>query len=232
MMKEELFQVEESSDSKVVTRRVAVFPQKTPAKFELQRPPGKIVMTFPNLIIREVICFQVVIIVLVIISLLFDAPLEELANPQNTPNPAKAPWYFLGLQELLHVFPPVVAGVLIPFCVVVALVVIPYFDINVKREGLWKENQKKTFIIFSSIIFVLILILIFFDVISIAIPTLLIYAFAVLPYFVKKNLRFINWLSQLSLAEWVMTWFTLVSLILIFIGTYFRGPGWSWVFPW
>jgi len=232
MMNEELFQVEESSDSKVVTRRVAVFPQKTPVKFEQKRPPEKIVMTFPNLIIREVICFQVVVIVLVIISLLFDAPLEELANPQNTPNPAKAPWYFLGLQELLHVFPPVVAGVLIPFCVVVALVIIPYFEINIKREGLWKENPKKTFIIFSSIIFVLVLILIFFDVFSIAVPTLMIYSFAVLPYFVKKNSRFITWLSQLSLAEWIMTWFSLVSLILIFIGTYFRGPGWSWVWPW
>ena len=232
MINEELFQVEESSDSKVVTRRVAVFPPKTPVKFEQERPPEKIVMTFPNLIIREVICFQAVVIVLVIISLLFDAPLEELANPQNTPNPAKAPWYFLGLQELLHVFPPVVAGVLIPFCVVIALVVIPYFEINIKREGLWKENQKRTFIIFSSIIFVLVLFLIFFDVFSIAVPTLLIYALAVLPYFVKQDSRFIEWLSRISLAEWIMTWFAIVSLILIFIGTYFRGPGWSWVWPW
>jgi len=232
MINEELFQVEESSDSKVVTRRVAVFPQKTPVKVEQERPPEKIVMTFPNLIIREIICFQVVVIVLVIISLLFDAPLEELANPQNTPNPAKAPWYFLGLQELLHVFPPVVAGVLIPFCVVVALVIIPYFEINIKREGLWKENQKKTFIVFTSIVFVLLLLLILFDVFSIAVPTLLIYVFAVLPYFVKKNSPFISWLSRISLAEWIMTWFSFVSLILIFIGTYFRGPGWSWVWPW
>ena len=232
MMNEELFQVEESSDSKVVTRRVAVFPQKTPVKFEQERPPEKIVMTFPNLIIREIICFQVVVIILVIISLIFDAPLEELANPQNTPNPAKAPWYFLGLQELLHVFPPVVAGVSVPFCVVVALVIIPYFEINIKREGLWKENPKKTFIIFSSIIFVLVLFLIFFDVFSIAVPTLLIYALAVLPYFVKQDSRFIEWLSRISLAEWIMTWFAIVSLILIFIGTYFRGPGWSWVWPW
>ncbi len=232
MINEELFQVEESSDSKVVTRRVAVFPQKTPVKFEQERPPEKIVMTFPNLIIREIICFQVVVIVLVIISLLFDAPLEELANPQNTPNPAKAPWYFLGLQELLHVFPPVVAGVLIPFCVVVALVIIPYFEINIKREGLWKENQKKTFVVFTSIVFVLLLLLILFDVFSIAVPTLMIYVVAVLPYFVKKDSPFINWLSRISLAEWIMTWFSFVSLILIFIGTYFRGPGWSWVWPW
>ena len=53
---------------------------------------------------------------------MWDAPLEELANPLQTPNPAKAPWYFLGLQELLHYFPPVVAGVLIPALVVLALI--------------------------------------------------------------------------------------------------------------
>ena len=56
----------------------------------------------------------------------------------QTPNPAKAPWYFLGLQELLHYFPPVVAGVLIPdLVVIVALIVIPYFNINVEAEGVW-----------------------------------------------------------------------------------------------
>jgi hypothetical protein len=232
MSEKEIFEVEVSADSKTVSRRVAIFPQNTPVKYEQERKPEKLVMTFPNLIIREVICFQAVVIVLVIISLLFDAPLEELANPQNTPNPAKAPWYFLGLQELLHVFPPVVAGVLIPFCVILALVVIPYFEINIKREGLWKGDQKKTFIVFSSVTFALVVVLSFFEVFAISIPTLIVYAFAVSPYFAKKDSRFINWLSKLSLAHWIMSWFTIVSLILIFIGTYFRGPGWSWVWPW
>ena len=84
-------------------------------------------------------------LVLVLLSLLWDAPLEGLANPMQTPNPAKAPWYFLGLQELLHYFPPVVAGVLIPTLVVLALVVIPYFDINVQADGFWvKDREKKT----------------------------------------------------------------------------------------
>ena len=87
-------------------------------------------MTFPHLILREVILFQVVVIALVTVSLLVDAPLEGIANPVETPNPAKAPWYFLGLQELLHYFPPVVAGVLLPALVVMALVVIPYARVN------------------------------------------------------------------------------------------------------
>lgn len=232
MNEKELFQIEEASSSKVVPRRVAIFPKQTPAKFEYEKPPEKLVMTFPNLIVREVICFQIVVIVLVIISLLFDAPLEELANPQNTPNPAKAPWYFLGLQELLHIFPPVVGGVLIPTCVVAALVIVPYFNINIKEEGLWAGNKKKTFIVFTSIVFALLFVLILFEAFSIAIPTLIIYALAAFPYFIKRNTGFINWLERPSAANWIMTWFAVVSLILILIGTYFRGPGWSWIFPW
>jgi hypothetical protein len=61
----------------------------------------------------------------------------------QTPNPAKAPWYFLGLQELLHYFPPVVGGVLIPTMVVLALIVIPYFGINIANEPLWARNRRK-----------------------------------------------------------------------------------------
>ena len=66
-----------------------------------------------------------------------------LADPMHTPNPAKAPWYFLGLQELLHYFPPVVAGVLIPGLVVLALIVIPYFNINVEAEGFWLRDRQR-----------------------------------------------------------------------------------------
>ena len=84
---------------------------------------------------------EILAIALVVISLFWDAPLEELADPMHTPNPAKAPWYFLGLQELLHYFPPVVAGVLIPTLVVLALIVIPYFNINIEAEGVWLRNR-------------------------------------------------------------------------------------------
>ena len=71
-------------------------------------------MTYPHLLVRKAIVFEVLIIAMVIVALFWDAPLEQLANPLLTPNPAKAPWYFLGLQELLHFFPPFVAGILIP----------------------------------------------------------------------------------------------------------------------
>ncbi len=81
-------------------------------------------------------------IALSLAAILFDAPLESIANPVETPNPAKAPWYFLGLQELLHYFPPVVAGVLLPTLVVIALIVIPYARINLEAEPLWATSSR------------------------------------------------------------------------------------------
>src|SRR5450830_2040366 len=125
----------ESTDPLAVPRRVAlVRPDTRPA---VRRREERYVMTFPHLIVREVILFQVVVIALAAAAIAFDAPLEGIANPLETPNPAKAPWYFLGLQELLHYFPPIVAGVLMPGLVVVALVVIPYARVNLRAEPLW-----------------------------------------------------------------------------------------------
>jgi len=232
MVKHPEYIVEESANPKETPRRLAYFPRNQAVRFESENDPEKLVMTFPHLIIREAICFLIVIIVLVLLALLFDAPLEEIANPHHTPNPAKAPWYFLGLQELLHNFPPVVAGVLIPLMVVVALVVIPYFEINIKREGLWSNNPRRTFQVFSSVIVVLTVVCAFFHAFSIIIPTLLLYGIALLPYFIKHDKGWIKWLSRRSLTEWIMTWFILLTTVLTLIGTFFRGPGWAWIWPW
>ncbi|HEX7519250.1 MAG TPA: hypothetical protein VF325_03125, partial [Candidatus Deferrimicrobium sp.] len=89
----------ESNDPVGTPRRIAlVRPDTRPS---VRRTEERYVMTFPHLILREVILFQVVVILLALAALAFNAPLEEMANPVETPNPAKAPWYFLGLQELL-----------------------------------------------------------------------------------------------------------------------------------
>jgi len=221
-----------STEPSKVPDRIALFPKTTPVRYDVEKPEEKLVMTFPNLIIREVICFQIVVILLALVSLFVNAPLEELANPQNTPNPAKAPWYFLGLQELLHSFPPVVAGVILPLMVVIALVVIPYFNINIKREELWVKNPRSTFIKISAAVASIIVVTVFYEALSITIPTILLYIFTVLPYFIKTKNRFVNWLSRRSLSELIMTWFVLIATVLTFIGTYFRGAGWSWVWPW
>ncbi len=85
-----------SSDAKKEPRRVVFVTKKTSAK--VVGDPGPQLMTYPHLLIREAIAFQVLVIAMVLVALFWDAPLEQLANPLLTPNPAKAPWYFLGLQ--------------------------------------------------------------------------------------------------------------------------------------
>lgn len=167
------FIVEVSDDAQQVLRRVAFVRQGTSAQVRREVEPEKLVMAFPHLIVREVIAFQALVIVLAVLSLLFDAPLEWEANPEHTPNPAKAPWYFLGLQELLHYFPPVLAGVLIPTLVVIALVVIPYFEINLKREGLWKADRRRTFIGLTAAVVIIASSMAAFHAYPIAVPTLI-----------------------------------------------------------
>jgi quinol-cytochrome oxidoreductase complex cytochrome b subunit len=91
------------------------------------------VQAWPHLVVREFLAALTVIVFIWVLSIFFNAPLEEKANPALTPNPAKAPWYFVGLQELLAYFDPWIAGVAIPGIVVLGLLAIPYLDIN--RKG-------------------------------------------------------------------------------------------------
>jgi hypothetical protein len=179
------------------------------------------------------IALQVMTIVLVILALLWDAPLEQLANPQITPNPAKAPWYFLGLQELLHYFPPVVAGILIPTLVVLALIVIPYFNVNIKGDPLWDVNRLRRLLIFVVILAVLLVFLVIFEAWTVIVPTVAVALLAVVSYFAPSGgPRIAKFLRTRAVAWWVMTWFIAVSVTLTVVGTFFRGPGWSWVWPW
>jgi hypothetical protein len=95
--KENNYEAGFSSDAKRDPVRVVFITNKTSAK--VKGDAGPQVMAFPHLLIREAIAFMVVVVGLVCVSLFWDAPLEHLANPLLTPNPAKAPWYFLGLDR-------------------------------------------------------------------------------------------------------------------------------------
>jgi cytochrome b-561 len=130
------------------------------------------VFSFPYAFYRETIAFLVTLISVMAVSLIWNAPLEELANPAKTPNPAKAPWYFLGLQELVS-HSAFIGGVLAPTLMVLALLAIPYFDKNPSRR-----------------------------------------------------------LASRKWAIWVFTAFMVANLVLIVVGTYFRGPGWALTPPW
>jgi len=193
-----------------------------------------LVMTYPEGLFRAAVAIEILAIALTIVALLFDAPLEELADPMHTPNPAKAPWYFLGLQELLHYFPPFVAGVLIPTLVVLALIVIPYFDINIESEGMWLRDRERRLRIFSIVLAVLAAVMLFFHVYAVLIPSLAIGGLMLLAAASTRGPQsgFRGWLVSKPLSFWIMTWFLIQASILTVIGTFFRGAGWSWVWPW
>src|SRR5499425_26234 len=220
-----------SSDAKKDPRRVVFVTKKTSAK--VVGDPGPQLMTYPHLLLREAIVFEILVIAMVVIALFWDAPLEQLANPLLTPNPAKAPWYFLGLQELLHFFPPFVAGILIPTLVVIALVVIPYFNVNVEGEPLWSRRPSRNLRSVLAITIVLLAFLALFDSWTILIPTAIVASLLIFSYTARQQIT--GWQAVLAskpLSWWIMTWFIVVSICLTVVGTFFRGPGWSWIWPW
>ncbi len=218
------------SDAVQSPQRIVFITRKTSAK--VSGPAGRQLMSYPHLILRETIAFQILTIVLVLVALLWDAPLEQLANPLLTPNPAKAPWYFLGLQELLHYFPPVVAGVAIPTLVIVALVVIPYFNVNVAGAPLWANSRPKTLVIFAAVMLASLVFFGLYDAWTILIPSAAIGGLALSSFFFPAGGRFWRYLKSRALSWWIMTWFIVVAIVLTGVGTFFRGPGWAWVWPW
>jgi len=131
------------------------------------------VLVWPDLVYTELIAMVVCVVVLVAWSMLVRAPLEEPANASQTPNPAKAPWYFLGLQEILVYFDPWWAGVGLPGTIMMGLIAIPYIDRNPKGNGYFTLQERKVAI------------------------TIFCFGFFIL---------------------WVL---------LAFIGTFLRGPGWN-----
>lgn len=138
--------------------------------------PDNSVFSWPNLFMAELFVFVLTVAGLLVVSLLFDAPLEEPVNISHPPNPAKAPWYFLGLQEMVS-YSAFWGGVGIPGLEVLILLLVPYLDRNNKGVGRW---------------------------------------------FAKERL----------LANTLFLIFVIVNIVLIIIGTFFRGPNWEFVSPW
>ena len=99
--------------------------------------------TWPDLVYTEMLCMILLTIVMIVWSVALRAPLEEAANPTSSPNPAKAPWYFLGLQEMLVYFDPWLAGVVLPTLIIVGLMAVPYIDTNPKGNGYYSFRERK-----------------------------------------------------------------------------------------
>jgi quinol-cytochrome oxidoreductase complex cytochrome b subunit len=140
--------------------RLRAKPASTDGRRVLGLVPGKpgpgdtydadrdLVMVWPHLLVRHAVAALSVLLLVMVIAVFFDAPLHEVANPNVTPNPEKAPWYFAGLQELLAHFHPMVAGVLIPGAIVTGLLALPYIDRSPFRQGRHRRVAVITFTIF------------------------------------------------------------------------------------
>ena len=109
---------------------------------EYNDPEDK-VLGWPDLVYIEFIALLLFSVFLIVWSILVAAPLEEPANPSVTPNPSKAPWYFLGLQEMLVYFDPWLAGVLFPTFIILGMCAIPYMDINKKGDGYYSFKERR-----------------------------------------------------------------------------------------
>jgi menaquinol-cytochrome c reductase cytochrome b/c subunit len=152
-------------------RLLGVVPREVEVRKEQE--PDDDVFTWPHFLLRHAVVAGLTVAVVFVLAILFDAPLKDIANPNVTPEVAKAPWYFAGLQELLSHVEPMVAGVLIPGAALGWLVILPYLD----RSTGWRIKDRKVVVL-------------------------------------------------------VFTTIAVAALVLTVIGTFFRGPGWTWVWPW
>lgn len=101
------------------------------------------VLVWPDLVYSELICMVAIVALLTIWGVVLQAPLEEPASTVKTPNPSKAPWYFLGLQEMLVYYDPWMAGVVLPSVILVGLMALPYIDFNKRGNGYYSFNERK-----------------------------------------------------------------------------------------
>ena len=160
-------------DHELYRRILGIVPGRPPVGERKDPQQEPTVMVWPHLLVRHGVVAVAVLLIVLVLALLFDAPLRDIANPTVTPNPEKAPWYFAALQELLAHFHPQVAGILVPTAIIVGLAALPYIDRNTATRPGLRKIAVTTFTIF------------------------------------------------------MVTW-----IVLTLVGFAFRGPSWSWVWPW
>lgn len=214
---------------------------------ETESPRVERVTTIPNLVRREGVFAAAWLALLVVWAMLIQAPLEGIANPLVSPNPAKAPWYFLGIQELLLHFHPFVAAVVIPGLGMAALALLPFYDVRPDSIGVYFRSRRGRSL----------------AVLAVGLALLLVPAWVVLDEFVLHwSVWLVGWPSLLSnglvplsvlllglisldtfikhffnagLEERVLFLFIFLGfslLVLTVVGIFFRGPGMQLVWPW
>jgi len=214
---------------------------------DTETPKSERVTTIPNLVRKETIYALGWVAALLVFAMLIPAPLEGIANPDMSPNPAKAPWYFLGLQELLLHFHPLVAGILLPSLVGIGIFLLPFFDVNQASVGIYFRSRRgrslATLSAGLAILFTPLWVLLDEFVLDWTawLPTwpalvsngLIPLAFLLLPLILLDE-----WMVKTfhgDTEEQVMflaTFIFVAFLVLTIIGIFFRGPGMSLYLPW
>ena len=233
---------------KVVAIKPADAPEKTYGLMAVVRGKSpytgknidETVPSWPYLIRAELFVFMLTMLVCVILGLFFDAPLRELANPSVPENPAKAPWYFLGLQEMVS-YSALVGGIIIPSVVVIGLGLIPFLDREEGVSGRWFAWRHEASVVCWSVVFGTIS-----AVLSVAIPVrfgwlrnwfpdinqlaIIIFnpgSLLTLAYMIWSLLIMQRWRSTRMGAVALFTCFLVGFVILTYVGTFLRGPNWD-----
>ena len=215
-----------------------ILPDHIPAEDYLFRGvENEKTLSYRELLFREIIGIEALAVVLLSMALIWKAPLDELANPLHTPNPAKAPWYFTGLQELLHYFPPFVAGIILPVLIVSGLFIIPFVpffdDVSTADLCRWARDKSGRTITIAIVMLVLSALLIRIHAWDALLPLWIVVTLLCLAGRTADQQKgFRNWVRSRSLSFWIMTLFLMEAVILTSVGTFFRGPSWTWVWPW
>lgn len=214
---------------------------------QTEAPKPERVTTIPHLVNREAIFAIAWIAALLLFSMLVPAPLEGIANPALSPNPAKAPWYFMGLQELLLHFHPLVGAIVLPSLAILGIFLLPFFDINLNSVGVYFRSQRGRSLTLLAVGMALVAtplwvlldeyvlnwnawlpawdMLISNGLIPLAVVLLpLIY----LDDLIHRTFHADTEERVLFIASFLFTAF----IVLTIIGIYFRGPGMSLYFPW
>lgn len=208
--------------------------------------PDDTVFAFPVVAIIEAVSFLGTFLIVLLFSLARDAPLEEMANPMVTTNPAKAPWYFVGLQEMLEHMHPTLAGVIIPSMLVLFLIALPYLDHTRDSAGFWFTSDRGKRITLLTTVYTLIVVPLYIAledlidprealredlpplILQTVLPVLILGVVIVIPLLVLRR-----W--QPTTREVMLVLFTglFVSAVVFTVsGFLFRGPGFELYWPW
>jgi menaquinol-cytochrome c reductase cytochrome b/c subunit len=212
----------------------------------VDKGPENTIFSFPIVLLWELILLLGVTLVIFLFSLLKQAPLDEIANPMITADPAKAPWYFVGLQELLEHMHPTVAGVLIPTLLVLFLLALPYIDTSREGVGVWFSSSRGRRITAFSALYTVVVMAAYIamdDAFTVRellrdsvpqwvaqglVPLAIIFLLVAIPMIVL-------WLLKANRREFMLALFTimLVSAVVFTVsGFLFRGPGFRLYLPW